>query len=80
MCVYMCVCTHRKAAITTRMLGLVHQLCTKRIHVTKRDLFYTDVKLFVVSTHTHTHARARAQWHVRARAGAVCSVASCVRM
>lgn len=38
----------RKAAITTRILGLVHQLCAKRIHVTKRDLFYTDVKLFEV--------------------------------
>lgn len=36
----------RKTAITTRILQLVHQLCTKRIHVTKRDLFYTDVKLF----------------------------------
>ncbi|KAI8471284.1 MAG: Spo11/DNA topoisomerase VI subunit A [Monoraphidium minutum] len=36
----------RKAAITTRILGLVHELCNKRIHVTKRDLFYTDVKLF----------------------------------
>jgi hypothetical protein len=41
-----CVC--RKAVITTRILGLVHQLCAKRIHVTKRDLFYTDVKLFEV--------------------------------
>eukprot|EP00798_Chlamydomonas_sp_ICE-L_P011429 gene11429-17115_t len=38
--------TCRKATITTRILGLVHQLCIKRIHVTKRDLFYTDVKLF----------------------------------
>ncbi|GAX82612.1 hypothetical protein CEUSTIGMA_g10038.t1 [Chlamydomonas eustigma] len=38
--------TCRKTAITTRILGLVHQLCTKQIHVTKRDLFYTDVKLF----------------------------------
>ena len=28
---------------------LVHELCTKRIHVTKRDLFYTDVKLFEAS-------------------------------
>ncbi|KAG0555392.1 hypothetical protein M758_12G168200 [Ceratodon purpureus] len=36
----------RKTAITTRILQLVHQLCTKQIHVTKRDLFYTDVKLF----------------------------------
>ncbi|GAB4817541.1 hypothetical protein N2152v2_004587 [Parachlorella kessleri] len=38
--------TCRKAVITTRILQLVHELCTKRIHVTKRDLFYTDVKLF----------------------------------
>jgi hypothetical protein len=37
-----------KAVITTRILGLVHELCIKRIHVTKRDLFYTDVKLFEV--------------------------------
>lgn len=40
--------TCRKAAITTRILGLVHELCSKQIHVTKRDLFYTDVKLFEV--------------------------------
>lgn len=38
--------TVRKAAITTRVLGLVWELCKKGIHVTKRDLFYTDVKLF----------------------------------
>ena len=38
--------TCRKAVITARILGLVHELCLKRIHVTKRDLFYTDVKLF----------------------------------
>lgn len=43
----------RKAAITTRILSLVHQLCIKRIHVTKRDLFYTDVKLFEASARTH---------------------------
>jgi len=43
-----CLCFCRKAAITTRILSLVHQLCIKRIHVTKRDLFYTDVKLFEV--------------------------------
>ncbi len=24
----------------------MHELCTKRIHDTQRDLFYTDVKLF----------------------------------
>lgn len=36
------------AVITTRVLGLVHELCLKRIHVTERDLFYTDVKLFEV--------------------------------
>ena len=28
------------------MLQLVHQILLKNIHVTKRDLFYTDVKLF----------------------------------
>lgn len=38
--------TCRKSVITTRILQLVHELCMKRIHVTKRDLFYTDVKLF----------------------------------
>jgi meiotic recombination protein SPO11 len=38
--------TCRKAVLTTRVLQLVHELCAKRIHVTKRDLFYTDVKLF----------------------------------
>ncbi|KAK2080427.1 hypothetical protein QBZ16_000280 [Prototheca wickerhamii] len=42
--------TCRKAVITTRILQLVHELCSKRIHVTKRDLFYTDVKLFEVGT------------------------------
>ena len=41
--------TCRKAVITTRILGLVHELCKKQIHVTKRDLFYTDVKLFEVN-------------------------------
>ncbi|RMZ54489.1 hypothetical protein APUTEX25_002065 [Auxenochlorella protothecoides] len=44
--------TCRKAAITTRILQLVHELCTKRIHVTKRDLFYTDVKLFEDQGHS----------------------------
>ena len=42
--------TCRKAVFTTRVLGLVHELCTKQIHVTKRDLFYTDVKLFEVGS------------------------------
>ncbi|XP_057801387.1 DNA topoisomerase 6 subunit A [Salvia miltiorrhiza] len=36
----------RKATITTRIIQLIHQLSLKNIHVTKRDLFYTDVKLF----------------------------------
>lgn len=40
--------TCRKTVITTRILQLVQELCIKRIHVTKRDLFYTDVKLFEV--------------------------------
>lgn len=38
--------TGKKAVITARVLSLVHQLCHKNIHVTKRDLFYTDVNLF----------------------------------
>jgi len=37
----------RKTAITTRILQLVYEICSKKIHVTKRDLFYTDVKLFI---------------------------------
>ncbi len=36
----------RKTAITTRIMQLVLELCSKQIHVTKRDLLYTDVKLF----------------------------------
>ncbi|CAN1142874.1 DNA topoisomerase 6 subunit A [Linum perenne] len=36
----------RKSTITTKILSLIHQLTLKNIHVTKRDLFYTDVKLF----------------------------------
>lgn len=42
--------TVRKAAITTRIMGLVWELCTKGIHTTKRDLYYTDVKLFRTQT------------------------------
>ena len=40
----------RKTAITTRVLQIVIELCCKGIHVTKRDLFYTDVKLFKQQT------------------------------
>tara|TARA_B100000513_G_scaffold101038_2_gene43240 strand:- start:3053 stop:4249 length:1197 start_codon:yes stop_codon:yes gene_type:complete len=40
----------RKTAITTRVMQLVYELCAKKIHVTKRDLFYTDVKLFKQQT------------------------------
>lgn len=36
----------RKTTIMTRVMQLVHELCSRRIHTTKRDLFYTDVKLF----------------------------------
>jgi len=32
--------------VLTRVLQLVHGVLTRGIHVTKRDLFYTDVKLF----------------------------------
>jgi meiotic recombination protein SPO11 len=38
--------TVRKTTITTRVLGIVWELCRKGIHITKRDMFYTDVKLF----------------------------------
>lgn len=31
-------------------MQLVHQLCVKGIHATKRDVFYTDVKLFKAQT------------------------------
>ena len=44
----------RKTAVTTRILQLIHQLCGKNIHVTKRDLFYTDVKLFVEQAQSDT--------------------------
>uniref|UniRef100_A0A7S3K6B4 DNA topoisomerase (ATP-hydrolyzing) n=1 Tax=Aureoumbra lagunensis TaxID=44058 RepID=A0A7S3K6B4_9STRA len=37
----------RKTALLARVLSLVHEVIRKGIHVTKRDLFYTDVKLFV---------------------------------
>ena len=40
----------RKTAITLRVMQLVHAVLVKRIHITKRDLFYTDVKLFVDQT------------------------------
>eukprot|EP00948_MAST-09A_sp_MAST-9A-sp1_P001805 g1805.t1 len=39
--------TVRKTAIMTRVLALIREILGKKIHVTKRDLFYTDVKLFV---------------------------------
>ena len=37
---------NRKSVITIRIVQLIYELCIKKIHVTKRDLFYTDVKLF----------------------------------
>jgi meiotic recombination protein SPO11 len=37
----------RKSAITLRVVQLLHAVLVKSIHITKRDLFYTDVKLFV---------------------------------
>ena len=40
------VSTVRKTAIMTRVMQLVHEVLHKNIHTTKRDLFYTDVKLF----------------------------------
>lgn len=38
--------TVRKATITARVLSLVYVVLRQGIHVTKRDLFYNDVKLF----------------------------------
>lgn len=38
--------TVRKTAIMTRVLEFVHQAVAAGIHITKRDLFYSDVKLF----------------------------------
>jgi len=38
--------TVRKAAITTRVMQLVHQLLRKNIHTSKRDIFYADPNLF----------------------------------
>lgn len=38
--------TVRKATVTARVMSLVYAVLRKNIHVTKRDLFYTDVKLF----------------------------------
>ncbi|XP_071709983.1 DNA topoisomerase 6 subunit A [Rutidosis leptorrhynchoides] len=43
---YANVSTVRKTTITARIMSLIHQLTLKNIHVTKRDMFYTDVKLF----------------------------------
>lgn len=37
----------RRVTIMARVLELVYDLALRGIHVTKRDLFYTDVKLFV---------------------------------
>ena len=36
----------RKTTILTRVMQLIHNVLLTGIHVTKRDLFYTDVKLF----------------------------------
>eukprot|EP00963_Diacronema_lutheri_P000125 scaffold5_cov331-Pavlova_lutheri.AAC.68 len=44
------VSTSRKVAITTKVMQLVQNLCLGGINVTKRDLFYTDVKLFKTQT------------------------------
>mmetsp|Transcript_17061 Transcript_17061/g.33375 ORF Transcript_17061/g.33375 Transcript_17061/m.33375 type:complete len:449 (-) Transcript_17061:1500-2846(-) len=37
----------RGTTILLRMVQLVHNILQRGIHITKRDLFYTDVKLFV---------------------------------
>ncbi len=42
--------THRKTTMMTRLMQLIHELTKKGIHSTKRDLFYSDVKLFEKQT------------------------------
>lgn len=48
-----------QAVITTRILQLVHELCRKRIHVTKRDLFYTGGLLLLLCLGAPAHNRTR---------------------
>jgi len=38
--------TVRKSAVMARAMQLIHNIVQSRIHITKRELFYTDVKLF----------------------------------
>ena len=42
----------KKATIFTRVLELCHKVLRTKIHVTKRDLFYTDVNLFEDQKHS----------------------------
>ena len=49
----MSVVAMHQVAITTRVIELVHEILTKRIHTTKRDLFYCDPKLFVDQVGAH---------------------------
>ena len=46
----------RKTAIMTRVLSLIYEVLKKRIHITKRDLFYTDVKVRPASSFRAMHA------------------------
>ena len=48
------VASVRKATVMARVLQLLFDVVRKGIHVTKRDLFYTDVKLFVKQDDTDT--------------------------
>ena len=49
---FLSVAQVRKTAITARVMQLLHEVITRKIHITKRDLFYTDVKLFKEQTET----------------------------
>lgn len=42
----------RKTAIMTRVMDIVYHVLKKGIHVTKRDLFYSDVNLFQKQEHS----------------------------
>ena len=59
---FLSVAQVRKTAITTRVMQLVHQILQKGIHVTKRDLFYNDAKLFQDQGESDTVLEVRCGW------------------
>ncbi len=43
---FLSLVTAREAAITARILSIIHELLEENIHATKREVFYNDVVLF----------------------------------